>query len=193
MKRVARVLFGGRFWALALKELRQIRRDRRLTISLIVPPTLQVLLFGFALDSDVRNLPLGIVDESRTPESRELVAVLTQNRTFRLAGFYATPAILGDPSRMERIDRAYPGRCPRDLGDLFTLSRSFAGASGLVTPRVQVVLGACDRAGVRASMTMLGEGVFALGEEAAPVLAPFGKVYRLRIAERGFSRGEVAR
>ena len=28
-----------RFWALALKELRQIRRDRRLTISLIVPPT----------------------------------------------------------------------------------------------------------------------------------------------------------
>src|SRR5438445_331068 len=54
-------LFGGRFWALALKELRQIRRDRRLTISLIVPPTLQVLLFGFALDSDVRNLKLGIV------------------------------------------------------------------------------------------------------------------------------------
>jgi ABC-2 type transport system permease protein len=44
-----------RFWALALKELRQIRRDRRLRISLIVPPVLQVLLFGFALDSEVRN------------------------------------------------------------------------------------------------------------------------------------------
>ena len=85
MKDALRRLFGGRFWALALKELRQIRRDRRLTISLIVPPTLQILLFGFALDSDVRNLKLGVVDQSRTAESRELISVLTQNRTFRLS------------------------------------------------------------------------------------------------------------
>jgi hypothetical protein len=42
-------------------------------------------------------------------------------------------------------------------------------------------------------MTMLGEGVFALGEEAAPVLSRFGEVFRLRIAERGFTRGEVIR
>jgi ABC-2 type transport system permease protein len=104
VKRLARVLFGGRFWALALKELRQIRRDRRLTISLIVPPTLQVLLFGFALDSDVRNLQLGIVDESRTPESRELIAALTQNRTFQLAGSYTTPAVLGEELGAGRLD-----------------------------------------------------------------------------------------
>ena len=80
VRRAWRGLFGGRFWALALKELRQIRRDRRLTISLIVPPTLQVLLFGFALDSEVRNLRLGVVDESRTVESRELISALTENR-----------------------------------------------------------------------------------------------------------------
>ncbi len=102
-----------------------------------------------------------------------------------------TPQVLGDPDRMERIDRAFPGRCPRDLGDLFSLSRSFAEGSGLVTPRVREVLLACDRAGVSSSMTMLGEGVFALGEKAAPVLSHFGEVFRLRVAERGFSRGEV--
>jgi pantoate kinase len=94
---------------------------------------------------------------------------------------------------MARIDRAFPGRCPRDIGDFFGLSRSFAGASGLVTPRVGEVLAACDRAGVPASMTMLGEGVFALGEAAAEVISPFGKVHRLRVAERGFGPGEVAR
>jgi ABC-2 type transport system permease protein len=94
----------SRFWALALKELRQIRRDRRLMISLIVPPTLQILLFGFALDSNVRNLRLGIVDESRTAESRELISVLTQNPTFRLAGAYATPAALGDDLGVGRLD-----------------------------------------------------------------------------------------
>ncbi|HXD96397.1 MAG TPA: ABC transporter permease, partial [Candidatus Acidoferrum sp.] len=104
MRRLAATLFGGRFWALALKELRQIRRDRRLTISLVVPPVLQVLLFGFALDSDPRNLKLGIVDESRTLESRELVSVLTQNRTFRLAGSYATPASLGEALSTGRLD-----------------------------------------------------------------------------------------
>jgi ABC-2 type transport system permease protein len=104
VRRLARVLFGGRFWALALKELRQIRRDRRLVISLIVPPTLQVLLFGFALDSDVRNLQLGIVDESRTPESRELIAVLTQNRTFQLAGSYGTATVLGQELAAGRLD-----------------------------------------------------------------------------------------
>jgi pantoate kinase len=102
-----------------------------------------------------------------------------------------TPAVLGDPARMERIDRAFPGRCPRDIGDFFALSRSFAEASGLVSPRVAKVLSSCDRAGVAASMTMLGEGVFALGEEAAGPLAPFGKVHRLRIAERGFTHGEM--
>src|SRR5262249_29241136 len=88
MRLALRRLFGGRFWALALKELRQIRRDRRLAISLIVPPTLQILLFGFALDSNVRGLRLGVVDESRTAESRELISGLTQNPTFRLTGTY---------------------------------------------------------------------------------------------------------
>lgn len=90
----ARGLLAGRFWALALKELRQIRRDRRLAMSLIVPPMLQVLLFGFALDSDVRDLRLGVVDESRTRESRELVSAITENRTFRLAGSFETTAEL---------------------------------------------------------------------------------------------------
>jgi ABC-2 type transport system permease protein len=94
----------GRLWALALKELRQIRRDRRLTISLIVPPLLQILLFGFALDADVRDLRLGVVDESRTSDSRELISAITENRTFRLAGAYATTAVLEGALGSGRLD-----------------------------------------------------------------------------------------
>jgi len=104
VRRAVGRLFGGRFWALALKELRQIRRDRRLTISLIVPPTLQILLFGFALDSDVRNLRLGVVDESRTRESRELVSVLTENPTFELTGDFPTSDRLGEALARGRLD-----------------------------------------------------------------------------------------
>ncbi|HEX4642901.1 MAG TPA: ABC transporter permease, partial [Candidatus Acidoferrales bacterium] len=60
----------------------------RLAISLILPPTLQLLLFGFALNATVSNLRLGVVDDSRTPESRELVANMTESRSFRAAGTY---------------------------------------------------------------------------------------------------------
>ena len=104
MSRLVIGRFWGRFWALVLKELRQIRRDRRLVISLILPPAMQVLLFGFALDAEVRNMRLGVVDESRTAESRELVSVLTENRTFRLAGVYPSTAALAQALGSGRLD-----------------------------------------------------------------------------------------
>ena len=104
MRAWARRRFGGRFWALALKELRQIRRDRRLALSLVVPPMLQILLFGFALDSHVRDLRLGVVDEDRTLESRDLVSAITENQTFRLTGSYHTAEELGAALATGRLD-----------------------------------------------------------------------------------------
>ncbi len=85
----------GRVRALMRKEFNQIKRDRRLAISLILPPTLQMLLFGFALSADVTNLRLGVVDESKTPESRELIATLAESKSFRLAGYYFSTGDLG--------------------------------------------------------------------------------------------------
>src|SRR5437867_10100212 len=95
LKTLQRLLVGHRVRALIAKEFSQIRRDRRLVISLILPPVLQLTLFGFALSATVSNLRLGVVDESRTPESRELVATLTESRSFRLGGSYATSTELG--------------------------------------------------------------------------------------------------
>jgi ABC-2 type transport system permease protein len=94
----------GRFRALVLKELRQIRRDRRLMISLIVPPTLQILLFGFALDPEVQNLRLGVVDQSRTLDSRELISAIAENQTFRLTGSYTGTAELERAIGAGRLD-----------------------------------------------------------------------------------------
>ena len=84
--------FLNQLRTLIKKEFNQIRRDKRLALSLIVPPTLQLLLFGFALDADVSHLRLGIVDESRTAQSRELVASLTESRSFHAAASYLDPA-----------------------------------------------------------------------------------------------------
>src|SRR5579872_4945663 len=90
-----RAFLGYRMRDLISKEFRQILSDRRLAISLILPPTLQLLLFGFALNATVSNLRLGVVDDSRTPESRELVANMTGSRSFRAAGTYFNVNQLG--------------------------------------------------------------------------------------------------
>jgi ABC-2 type transport system permease protein len=61
-----------RIAAILVKELRQLRRDR-LTFAMIVGiPTLQVLLFGFAIRQDVRHLPAAIADLAGTQSSRQL-------------------------------------------------------------------------------------------------------------------------
>ena len=71
-------IFNLRLWSLFIKEFHQIRRNRRLVILLIIPPTLNIILFGFALNPDFENLRLGVVDYSATPESRDLISAFTE-------------------------------------------------------------------------------------------------------------------
>src|SRR5450631_1844842 len=104
MKKLIHLLFSHRLRALLRKEFAQIRRDRRLAMSLIVPPTLQLLLFSLVLNATVSNLKLGIIDESRTPESRGLTSTLTESKSFRLAGYYYSVDKLGDAISRGDID-----------------------------------------------------------------------------------------
>lgn len=97
-------IFNYRVRALVRKEFGQIRRDRRLAISLILPPVLQLTLFGFALSATVTDMRLGIVDDSRTPESRELIATLTESKSFRLAGYYDSTDQLGNALSRNQLD-----------------------------------------------------------------------------------------
>jgi ABC-2 type transport system permease protein len=67
-----------RLFSIVLKELRQLRRDR-LTFAMIVGiPTMQLLVFGYAINMDVRDLDAAVLDQARTYQSRELVATLGQ-------------------------------------------------------------------------------------------------------------------
>ncbi|HEV2666972.1 MAG TPA: ABC transporter permease, partial [Blastocatellia bacterium] len=104
MRRLLQRLYNQRIRALMRKEFNQIRRDRRLALSLILPPTLQLLLFGFALNAKVTNLRLGVVDDSKTPESRELIATMSESESFRLAGYYLSTRDLGDAIKHDDLD-----------------------------------------------------------------------------------------
>jgi pantoate kinase len=96
-----------------------------------------------------------------------------------------SPGILGDPGIMERVTLAFPGTCPASIEELVILSRAFAEKSGLITPDVRQALDICDTAGVLASMTMLGNGIFAIGKNAEHVLTGFSQVFTLHVATRG--------
>ena len=69
-------MIASRIFAIATKEIRQLRRDR-LTFGMIVGiPLLQMLLFGYAINFDVRGIRTAVVDEADTSYSRALVAEL---------------------------------------------------------------------------------------------------------------------
>jgi ABC-2 type transport system permease protein len=97
-------LLSGRMAALVRKELLQLTRNRRLVFMLIVPPTVQIVLFGFALNPEVTRLRLGVVDESRSVESRELVSAFGESLSFRVTSLYASSEALGDALRDGELD-----------------------------------------------------------------------------------------
>ncbi len=87
-------LSGSRFWALATKEVSQILRNKQLISLLLFPPTLQMLIFGFALSPSANNIKMGILDYSNTPASRELVSAFTENSVFKADRYNTSLAAL---------------------------------------------------------------------------------------------------
>src|ERR1700738_1885794 len=104
-----------RLWALFVKEFHQIRRNRRLVVLLVIPPTLNIILFGLALNPTFENLRLGVVDYSRTPESRELVSALTEGLVFKTNAYYASSEQLGQAISRSELDTGLV--VPRDFAE----------------------------------------------------------------------------
>lgn len=74
----------GRIWSLVLKELLELRRDRYARIRLIVPPILQMLVFGYAATFDVYHVSTAVLDRDHSQESRQLIARFTDSGRFRI-------------------------------------------------------------------------------------------------------------
>src|SRR6516164_11073795 len=74
--------FLRRYLALATKEVQQLRRNRGLLVQLMIPPTIVLVIFGYALNPKVRGLRLGVVDESLTTQSRDFIDSLSENVNF---------------------------------------------------------------------------------------------------------------
>lgn len=97
MKRASRLL------AVMRKELLQLKRDK-LTFAMIVGiPVMQMLLFGYAINTDVRYLSAAVADQSGTHLSRQLIADLTQTQVVDLQFVVDTPEQLEELLRQGTI------------------------------------------------------------------------------------------
>lgn len=85
-----------RIYAIMAKELRQLSRDRPTFGMIVMIPLIQLLLFGFAINTNVRNLPVAIVDQSHSEIARTLVADLRASQVVNFVQSYQTPTAAAD-------------------------------------------------------------------------------------------------
>ncbi|HXV85622.1 MAG TPA: ABC transporter permease [Gemmatimonadales bacterium] len=87
-------LSGLRISRLVRKELRQMIRDPRSRAVMFVAPVIQLVMFGYAVNTDIRNTATFVVDRDRTAESRELVEAFHATGYFAITGRSERPADL---------------------------------------------------------------------------------------------------
>ncbi len=83
-----------RVQAVARKEFRHIVRDKRSLLMALALPAMMILLFGWALTLDVDRLPILILDQDRSPASRELISLFEGSRYFDVQGEAASYEVL---------------------------------------------------------------------------------------------------
>ena len=86
-------------WHVIVKELIQLRRDRKMLPLIFVAPVLQIVAFGYAVNTEVREVPMVLVDQDRSPRSRQLVDRFVSSGYFTLVAREDTPRAI-DPWRV---------------------------------------------------------------------------------------------
>ena len=95
-----------RLLSIVVQELRQLRRDR-LTFAMIVGiPTMQLLLFGYAINLDIRNLDAAVLDQAHSAHSREIITALGETHVMNFKYRLDAPQQLDDLLRAGRISAA---------------------------------------------------------------------------------------
>jgi ABC-2 type transport system permease protein len=76
---------NSRLVSIIRKEFIQITRDARTLVIILIIPIMQLFLLGYAATNDVRNIPLAVLDQSQTEESRMLLDAYRAADYFRIA------------------------------------------------------------------------------------------------------------
>ncbi len=90
MKKRQREFSLRRFWAIVVKEFIQMRRDRLTFLMMISMPLMQLILFGYAINSDPRHLPAGVLLADHGPQARTLLEAIRNSSYFTFVREFRT-------------------------------------------------------------------------------------------------------
>src|SRR5947207_2046773 len=94
------------FTAILYKEFLVVLRDPLTLFFMLFPPIVEMIAFGYALDTDVKHIATLVLDEDRTIETRELIDHFQNTQTFRIVGHVQSITELAEAIRR---GRAYVG------------------------------------------------------------------------------------
>ena len=166
-------------WRIVVKEFLQIRQDRRMIPIIFVAPVIQLVIFGFAVNTDVTRVPTVLVDQDRTAASRALVDRFTRSGYFELVGV---------EDAVSAVDRWL---VRGDAQVALVIARGYgAAAAGGGTPRVQVIADGSDST---SATVALGYGAGIVAAAGAEMMAERLREWAGRAAEEGVAASSPGR
>ena len=90
-----------RIQTILIKEFKQVIRDPRMRTMIFIAPVLQVLIFGYAATTDVKNIPTAIYDLDNTSESRDVIRAFSYSKYFNITYY-----VYSDKEERELIDKS---------------------------------------------------------------------------------------
>ena len=94
------------FAASVVKEFLHIFRDRRTILIAMVMPVVQIILFGFAITTEVQNVRLAVLDPSDDVLTRRIIEQLDASEYFTLSARFQTPQEMDEAFRRSQVDMA---------------------------------------------------------------------------------------
>src|SRR6187200_2450669 len=140
------------------KELRQISRDRRTLTTIVFVPAFFLLLYGYALNWDIRHIALAVQDRDATPQSRALVAAFVNS------GYFDRVADVYSPGELDRLLDLNTARAALVIPEGF--GREVTGGR---RPQVQLLVNGDNANTATTVMSYAGSIVRSAGGAAAPV------------------------
>ena len=147
------------FWPMLQKEFLQMRRDRLTLAMMVVLPAVQLVLFGYAIRTEVRHLPTVVWDGSRTQESRALIDALRNTGNFDITAMVSGRGAVEE--QLQRGDASAALIIPPDYATDIKRGR---------TASAQLIVDAADPLSSQSALS--GASAAALAHGATLVQAP---------------------
>lgn len=122
-----------RIWAILIKEFHQMKRDKATLFMLILMPLMQLIIFGYAINTDVKHVPTVIFDQSRSEESRELINAFVGTSYYDVVEYV--------DSNQAMLDSIYSGKAVAALTFPTTFSEDIKHGR---TAEMQLIVDASD-------------------------------------------------